>query len=97
MVDLSGWNVIVDAFQIVSAVVVVVALIYAVKTYQKGKKLEQVELANDILKDLREKESKLPEIYKETDLAQRKMAMSQWFSDYFDIWDWYSFLVNHKT
>jgi hypothetical protein len=96
MHEFSGWNVVVHAFQIISAVAVVAALVYAAKTYQKGKKLEQIKLANDILKDLRQQESKLPQISKETNVAQREIAMSQWISDYFDIWEWYSFLVNHK-
>jgi hypothetical protein len=96
MHDVSGWNVVVNVAQIVSAGVVVIALVYAAKTYQKGKKLEQIKLANDILKDLRQQESKLPDIHNEKDPVQREIAMSQWISDYFDIWEWYSFLVNHK-
>ncbi len=95
MLDSFGWSVVVDAFQIISAVAVVAALVYAAQTYQKGKKLEQIKLANDILKDLRHQESKLPQIYNERDPAQREMALSQWISDYFDIWEWCSFSVNH--
>ncbi len=48
------------------------------------------------MKDFREQESKLPEINKETNPEQREMALSQWISGYFDTWEWYSFLVNHK-
>jgi|ERR671919_740416 hypothetical protein len=96
MVDLSDWSVVVDTFQIISAGAVAVALYFAIKTYNKGRKLEQIKLTNDILKDLREQESKLPEINKEMNPEQRDMTISQWISGYFDTWEWYSFLFNHK-
>ncbi len=86
----------VDLAQIGSSIVVGVALFYTAKTYMNGKKLEQLKLGNDILKDLKDQISKLPQLDKEDPIHYDQIAFPEWFSNYFNTWEWYCFLVNHK-
>jgi hypothetical protein len=83
----------VEIFQIASAIAVILALVYAVRNYNRGKQLEQVKLINDTLKDLYRIEEKLIDVpnHKYPHLAKRL-----WDSIYLNELDWLSFLVNKK-
>lgn len=83
----------VDVFQIAASIAVIVTLIYVAKTYNDGKQLEQVKLANDILKDLSQIEEKLIDVPSHRYPQQAKRL---WDTIYFNKLDLLAFLVNKK-
>ena len=53
---------VVDVAQILSSGAVVGALVYVAITYQKGKKLDEIRLANETLKDLNAQTAQIPQL-----------------------------------
>jgi hypothetical protein len=94
MVNFFSLNV-VEIAQILASGAVVGALVYAALTYRKGKRLDQIKLANEILNNLNSQTAQIPQ------LGEKKgdsyiTARNQWVENYFNTWEWYCFLVNHK-
>lgn len=86
-------NVVIDLFQIASAVGVAGALIYAGLTYGGSKISEEIRRSYDSYKDLKDLRTSLTEHQEE---YKNAFAMNEWYERYFNEWEWFSFMVNKK-
>jgi hypothetical protein len=84
---------VIDLFQIASAVGVAGALIYAGLAYRGSKISEEIKRSYDSFKDLKDLRTSLVEHQEE---YQNAFAMHDWYERYFNAWEWFSFMVNKK-
>ncbi len=86
-------TIVVDLFQIASAIAVAGAFIYAGLRYRSGQISEQITRSYECLKDLKDLQASKIE---HSDAYLDSDAMDQWYERYFNSWEWFSFMVNEK-
>jgi hypothetical protein len=84
---------VIDLFQIASAVGVAGALIYAGLAYRGSKISEEIKRSYGSFKDLKDLRTSLVEHQEQ---YQNAFAMDDWYERYFNAWEWFSFMVNKK-
>jgi hypothetical protein len=65
-----------------------VSLLINARSFRRTRKLEQIKLAESILKDIRDLEEKIDEI-------KDKIHLQDWGRKFFNIVEWLSFLINN--
>jgi hypothetical protein len=69
------------------------ALFFTILTFQRSKRLDQISLATDVMKELRNLDRELTKISSE---SQNNDAKGEVYSRMLNTVDWLSFLVNEK-
>jgi hypothetical protein len=83
-----------EYIQIIAAAIYATALFYAIVTYRRSKKLDQIALSDRIFNELRELDRELAKIPSE---SQYDDARGQVYSRIFNTLNYFSFLVNRKV
>jgi len=82
--------------EIASTVIASFALVFSITafivTFVRGRKLEEIKMTHEILKNFYETENRAVSIEYDDDPLQWKLRHLQ----YLNMWEWFSFLVNHK-
>jgi hypothetical protein len=75
----------------VAAIITICAVIYAVKTYVRNRKLEQIKLLDGILRDIKDMQKELVYLLKEQDNTSK---LDEWDNRFFNTCEWLAFLIN---
>jgi hypothetical protein len=76
---------------IVSSSVLVITLVFSIKSYSKMRMTDQIKLAHDFFKDYRELKKESARLHEQgIPVNQRK----DWAEDYFDTLEWFAYLIN---
>lgn len=87
---------------IVSSSVLVIALVFSIKSYSKMRMMDQIKLAHDyFFKDYREFKKQSAELYEQENAELDKEGKpsdqrKDWTEDYFNSLEWFAYLVNTK-
>ncbi|MDR4489287.1 MAG: hypothetical protein AB7V56_03735 [Candidatus Nitrosocosmicus sp.] len=82
-----------DYLQIIVAVIYAMALFYAIATFRRSKKLDQITSLGDVMKEIREIEQEMAKI---PPGPQYDEVRKSWYSRMFNSLEWLSFLINKK-
>jgi hypothetical protein len=82
-----------EYIQIIAACIYGAALFFTIFTFQRSKRLDQISLATDVMKELRNLDRELTKISSE---SQDNDAKGEVYSHMLNTVDWLSFLVNEK-
>jgi hypothetical protein len=85
---------VIDILQSIGAIATAGALIYTAKTYLRGRKSDQIKLAEGIYKDIRELERDRSQIYSQKEDYDH--YIKDWNSRFFNTLEWLSFLSNEN-
>jgi hypothetical protein len=80
----------VNIFQIISSISVVITVVYLIKTFKRAKKADEIKLTESVFKDLRTMEQ---EYYRP---EKKNFNYKDWYSRFFNTFEWFYLLVNKK-
>lgn len=83
----------VDSAEIIAAIGIAGAFIYAGLAYRAAKISEEIKRSYDSFKDLKDLQASLVE---HPDEYSTTFATDQWYERYFNTWEWFSFMVNKR-
>jgi len=86
-------DVVTDYVVIIASFVTLGSVIYAVKTYTRNRKLEQIKLLDGILKELKEMQKELTYLVKE---PNNEFKLHEWDNRFFNTCEWLAFLINER-
>jgi hypothetical protein len=86
-------DVLTDYVIIIALFITLSSVIYAVKTYTRNRKLEQIKLLDGILKELKEMQKELTYLVKE---PNNEFKLNDWDNRFFNTCDWLAFLINER-
>lgn len=83
-----------EYIQIIAASIYGAALFFTILSFQRSKRLDQISMATDVMKELRNLDRELAKIHSE---SQNDDAKDEVYTRILNTVDWLSFLINEKT